>query len=127
MTNRTPSQTVGPYLHIGLRSAEYGVPDIFSTTLADSQMPGQHIRIEGRILDGEGTPMLDAMVEIASRHPAAVGARMTGAGFGGSAVALVRASGVDDFVRDVSSAYGSATGNPGTLYACRAVGGAFLG
>jgi galactokinase len=73
------------------------------------------------------SPALDAMVEIASRHPAAVGARMTGAGFGGSAVALVRASGVDDFVRDVSTAYRSATGNPGTLYACRAVGGAFLG
>lgn len=64
MTNRTPSQTVGPYLHIGLRPAEYGVPDIFSTTLADPQMPGQHIRIEGRIFDGEGTPMPDAMVEI---------------------------------------------------------------
>jgi galactokinase len=72
------------------------------------------------------SPALDAMVEIAARHPAAVGARMTGAGFGGSAVALVRASGTEDFVAQVSSAYGSATGNPGALYVCRAVGGAFL-
>jgi galactokinase len=73
------------------------------------------------------SPALDAMVEIAVRHPAAVGARMTGGGFGGSAVALVRASGSEDFLRDVSSAYRSATGNQGTLYSCRAVGGAFLG
>ena len=73
------------------------------------------------------SPALEAMVEIGARHPAAVGARMTGAGFGGSAVALVRASGSEDFVVQVSSAYRSATGNPGALYACRAVGGAFLG
>jgi galactokinase len=72
------------------------------------------------------SPALDAMVEIAARHHAAVGARMTGAGFGGSAVALVRASGSEDFVAQVSSAYGSATGNPGALYVCRAVRGAFL-
>ncbi len=72
------------------------------------------------------SPALDAMVEIATGHPAAVGARMTGGGFGGSAVALVRASASDDFVRAVSSAYRSATGNQGALYSCRAVGGAHL-
>jgi galactokinase len=72
------------------------------------------------------SPALDTMVEIATRHPAAVGARMTGGGFGGSAVALVRASASDDFVRDVSSTYRSATGNRGALYVCRAVSGAFL-
>ncbi|HEY7820193.1 MAG TPA: galactokinase [Vicinamibacteria bacterium] len=73
------------------------------------------------------SPALDAMVEIAARHPAAVGARMTGGGFGGSAVALVRASGSKEFLHDVWSAYRSATGNLGTLHSCRAVGGAFLG
>lgn len=64
MTKRTPSQTVGPYLHIGLRSAEYGFREIFSSTVAGPEMPGQHIRIEGRVLDGEGAPMLDALVEL---------------------------------------------------------------
>jgi galactokinase len=72
------------------------------------------------------SPALDAMVEIGSKHRGAVGARMTGGGFGGSAVSLVRASAVADFLREVSSAYRSATGNRGTLYACRAVGGAHL-
>lgn len=64
MTERTPSQTVGPYLHIGLRPAEYGVREIFTTTIAGPGLPGQHIRIEGRVLDGEGAVMLDAMVEL---------------------------------------------------------------
>ena len=72
------------------------------------------------------SPALDSMVEIASRHPAAVGARMTGGGFGGSAVALVRASAARDFVREVESSYRSTTGNPGTLYVCRAVSGVIL-
>ncbi len=72
------------------------------------------------------SPALDTMVEIASRHLAVVGARMTGGGFGGSAVALVRSSGVEDFVRDVESSYRRATGHAGTLYLCRAVSGAWL-
>jgi galactokinase len=72
------------------------------------------------------SPALDSMVAIASRHPAAVGARMTGGGFGGSAVALVRASGAADFLREVEGLYRSETGNSGKLCACRAVSGAHL-
>jgi galactokinase len=72
------------------------------------------------------SPALDSMVEIASRHPGALGARMTGAGFGGSAVALVRASASEDFVRAVEGSYRKATGNRGTLYRCRAVSGVIL-
>jgi len=72
------------------------------------------------------SPALDSMVEIASRHPGAVGARMTGGGFGGSAVALVRASAEEDFLREVQSIYRRETGNPGVLYSCRAVSGAVL-
>ena len=49
---------------------------------------------------------------------------MTGGGFGGSAIALVRASGAADFLRAVESLYRRETGNPGKLFACRAVSGA---
>ena len=41
---------------------------------------------------------LDALVAAARRHPACYGARMTGAGFGGCAVALVNAYHAEDFV-----------------------------
>ena len=64
MPERTPSQTVGPYLHIGLVPGAYGVREVFSPVVADAGIPGTHIRIEGRILDGEGNVAPDAMVEM---------------------------------------------------------------
>ena len=64
MPERTPSQTVGPFLHIGLTQGAFGVHEIASTTLADPGNPGMHIQIEGRIVDGEGNPMPDAVIEI---------------------------------------------------------------
>jgi protocatechuate 3,4-dioxygenase, alpha subunit len=64
MTERTPSQTVGPFLHIGLAPAPFGVREVFSPVVADAGMPGTHIRIEGRVLDGNGDVMPDALVEI---------------------------------------------------------------
>jgi galactokinase len=72
------------------------------------------------------SPALDSMVGVASRHPAAVGARMTGGGFGGAAVALVRASAAKGFLHEVESLYRMETKNPGKLYACRAVSGAAI-
>jgi protocatechuate 3,4-dioxygenase alpha subunit len=64
MTERTPSQTVGPYLHIGLVPGPYGVREIFSPVVADAGVPGTHIRIEGRVLDGAGNVLPDGMLEI---------------------------------------------------------------
>jgi protocatechuate 3,4-dioxygenase, alpha subunit len=56
MTNPTPSQTVGPFFHIGLSEGER--TDLVSPNDPDA------IRVEGVILDGEGRPVSDAMVEI---------------------------------------------------------------
>lgn len=67
---------------------------------------------------------LNAMVECAQAHPACFGARMTGAGFGGCAVALVRTELADDFVGTTSSAYQVKTGNKPVVYVCRATNGA---
>ncbi len=64
MPERTPSQTVGPFLHIGLAPAPYGVREVFSPVVTDAGMPGQHIRIEGRVIDGDGNVLPDALVEI---------------------------------------------------------------
>jgi galactokinase len=87
-------------------------------------MRGSHESL--RDLFEVSSPALDAMVESACRHPGAVGARMTGGGFGGSAVALVRASAAESFAREVEVSYCRTTGNLGTLYRCRAVSGATL-
>jgi protocatechuate 3,4-dioxygenase alpha subunit len=63
----TASQTAGPYVHIGLIPHQAGF-DIFQNNfgnvLAGAQTKGEHIVIEGRVLDGTGTPVRDALLEI---------------------------------------------------------------
>lgn len=53
---------------------------------------------------------LDAMVAAAQAAPGCVGARMTGAGFGGAAVALIHREGIEDFTEEASKQYTRATG-----------------
>ena len=53
---------------------------------------------------------LDAMVDAAADAPGSLGTRMTGGGFGGSTVSLVRSDDVDAFRRLVSDRYTAATG-----------------
>lgn len=50
-------------------------------------------------------PELDAMVYASLEFPGCVGARMTGAGFGGCAIALVRSAEVEEFTVKVSDIY----------------------
>lgn len=64
---QTPSQTVGPYFAYGLTGTQYGysLPSLFGPELARADTPGEHIRIIGQVLDGEGRPINDALIEIA--------------------------------------------------------------
>ena len=56
------------------------------------------------------SPALDALVEIATGTPGVLAARMTGAGFGGCTVNLVRPDAVDTLRKAVESTYASRTG-----------------
>ncbi len=67
---------------------------------------------------------LNTMVAIAQAHPASFGARMTGGGFGGCAVALVRADQAQPFAEDVARAYEAATGLKPAVYVTPAADGA---
>ena len=67
---------------------------------------------------------LDLMVDIARRQAGCLGARLTGAGFGGSTVNLVRASDADAFVRDVGCDYQKQTGLVPNVLVVRASTGA---
>lgn len=70
------------------------------------------------------TAALDALVEAARSEPGCFGARLTGAGFGGCAVALVHVDAVDDFVPAVTRKYEVVNGQAPTLYACQPAAGA---
>lgn len=63
----SPSQTAGPYVHIGLIPHQAGF-DIFeknfSNTLTTADTKGERIRVEGRVFDGAGTPVRDVLIEI---------------------------------------------------------------
>jgi len=56
MAELTPSQTVGPYLHIGL------VGGLVGPAAVPADSPGAVV-IRGRLLDGAGEPVPDGMVE----------------------------------------------------------------
>src|SRR5215217_459170 len=63
----SPSQTAGPYVHIGLipHQAGFGIFEKnFSNVLVGPDTAGERIRIEGRILDGSGSSARDILVEI---------------------------------------------------------------
>ena len=63
-------------------------------------------------------PALDQIVAIADEAPGCAGARLTGGGFAGCAVALVRADRADDFVAHVRAAYASSAGIDPQLWVC---------
>jgi galactokinase len=70
------------------------------------------------------SPELDALVEIAVASPGVIGARMTGAGFGGCVVALVSRDAVDVLRTRVIEEYPARTGLTPRVYPVEAVAGA---
>jgi len=73
MSEITPSQTVGPFFAYGLAphsrcdwqpSKIYDWKDTVGADLVTPDASGTRIRIEGRVLDGDGLPINDAMIEI---------------------------------------------------------------
>jgi len=67
---------------------------------------------------------LNIIVELAQAHPASFGARMTGGGFGGCAVALVKADEVSDFTESVSKDYAEKTPQTASIYVTEPTNGA---
>jgi galactokinase len=72
------------------------------------------------------TPELDALVEIAGEIPGCIGARLTGAGFGGCTINLVEQDHVDTFIPDLQRGYQQRTGKETQVYLCQASQGAGL-
>ena len=64
----TPSQTGGPYVHIGLTPNDAEIRGVFDADLGSDMLTaetkGTRITLTGRVIDGAGAPVTDAVVEI---------------------------------------------------------------
>jgi galactokinase len=69
-------------------------------------------------------PELDLMAGIAWKMPGVFGARMTGGGFGGCTINLVRADQVQSFADGIARAYEKASGIKPDVYVCHPTNGA---
>ena len=72
------------------------------------------------------TPELDMLVELTRSLPGCIGARLTGAGFGGCTVNLVEAEHAEAFIQGLADGYFKATGREAQVYLCRASRGAHV-
>ncbi|PXW25527.1 protocatechuate 3,4-dioxygenase subunit alpha [Paraburkholderia caballeronis] len=61
----TPSQTVGPYFAYGLCPQQYDfdLKSLFTPDIATPDAAGEHITLIGRVFDGDGNAVHDAMLE----------------------------------------------------------------
>jgi galactokinase len=90
---------------------EYNESHLFGTLTNESHFSLQHE------FDASG-PELDAICAIARSHPACLGARAMGGGFGGGAVALLYATAAREFAGYVTEKYRAKTGKDAHGYVC---------
>src|SRR4051812_37018157 len=57
----TANQTVGPYLHIGLTW--------LNTSNIAGKLAGPRVTVQGRLLDGDGKPVSDGLIEVWQANP----------------------------------------------------------
>ena len=64
----SPSQTAGPYVHIGCTPNFVGntgiYPEDLGIRMITGDAQGERVTVTGAVIDGNGTPLKDAMVEI---------------------------------------------------------------
>lgn len=102
------------------RRARHVVTEIKRTTDAVSKLKAGNIEEFGKLMNGSHDslqadyevtgPELDTMVEEARKIEGVIGSRMTGGGFGGSTVSLVKDEAVEAFIEQVGKNYLERTG-----------------
>lgn len=63
---QTPSQTVGPFFALGLtpRESGYEHTSVIGPSTVTDATEGERLRVRGQLLDGEGAPINDALIEL---------------------------------------------------------------
>ena len=116
------------------RRARHVVSEIDRTARAADALRGGDYRRFGRLMCESHESLrddyevscaeLDLMVELARALPGVLGARMTGAGFGGCTVNLVERARADEFTRAVAEGYEARTGTRPEVYGFAPAAGA---
>lgn len=118
---------------VNQRRARHAVAENERTVLAKKALSEHHMKRFGELLteshnslrdDYEVTGIeLDTLVSAAMAQPGVLGARMTGAGFGGSAIALVAKSEADNFAAAVGKVYDEKIGYQASFFVADIVDG----
>jgi galactokinase len=135
----TPEELAGSVVALEAtvrRRARHVVSENARTLAAAEAMRSGDAAALGRLLDAShkslredfdvSSPALEAMVACAQSDGAAYGARLTGAGFGGCAVALVHRAEAEAFSARVQAAFRERTGLTPQAYVCQPAAGASL-
>ena len=116
-----------------MKRAKHAVYENQRTRKAVQALQNQDIALFGELMnashvslrdDYEVTGMeLDTLVEEAWKVDGVIGSRMTGAGFGGCTVSIVKDEAVDTFIAQVGKAYETKIGYPADFYVVEISGG----
>ena len=108
--------------------------EIVRTEMAARVLERSDLRLFGKLMNESheslknfyevSCPELDALVDIAHSLPGVLGSRLTGAGFGGCTVTLLRKDSLDVFLRELPAAYERAYGRSPEVYVSDAADGA---
>jgi galactokinase len=121
---------------VTMMRARHVITENARTLAAANALERDDVELVGRLMDESHVSLrddfevsraeLDLIVAMAREQPGCLGARMTGAGFGGCAVALVRAPAAPDLARTVAARYHEKTGLEPAIYVCSASAGASI-
>ncbi|MCB2307928.1 galactokinase [Clostridium estertheticum] len=116
------------------RRAKHAIYENQRTLKAVKALENKDIKLFGELMnkshislrdDYEVTGIeLDTLVEIAWKMPGVIGSRMTGAGFGGCTVSIVKDEFVDDFIKNVGEEYKKKIGYEAIFYVAKIGDGA---
>ncbi len=119
-----------------MRRARHVITEIERTLQAADALSNGDVAGFGRLMSAShaslrddfevSTPELDRLVDLSAADPSCYGARMTGAGFGGCIVALVRAEAAEGLAARVCQDYARSSGRQPAAYLCEAAEGAEL-
>lgn len=109
-----------------IKRARHAISENQRTLQAKAALEANNLEEFGRLLNASHESLaddyevtgkeLDTLVYAAQKQPGVLGARMTGAGFGGCSIALVKESELATFIETVGKEYQTAIGYPADFY-----------